>query len=300
MTADILLTSELQGLPLFSRGKVRDIYDVGDNLLIIATDRISAFDVVLPTPIPDKGRVLTGLSLFWCEKTRAIVPNHLISARVGEYPEILRPYAEALQGRSMLVKKARVLPIECVVRGYLAGSGWKEYRQKSTVCDIPLPAGLVESDRLPEPLFTPSTKAASGHDENISPEQARALVGNDIFEAARGISIALYQLAADYALARGIILADTKFEFGLCDGEMTLIDEALTPDSSRFWEASAYSPGGPQPSFDKQFVRDWLESIGWDKQPPAPALPEEVVEGTRRRYLEAYRRICGKPLGEQR
>jgi len=291
-----LMTTELRGVPLLSRGKVRDIYDLGDSLLIVATDRISAFDVILPTPIPDKGRVLSGLSLFWFEMTKGIIPNHLITAQVEKYPAPLQPHAKLLEGRSMLVKKAQVLPVECVVRGYLAGSGWKEYREKGTICDIPLPDGLIESDALPEPIFTPATKAASGHDENISPEQASAMIGREIFESVRSVAIELYATAAEYALSRGIILADTKFEFGLHEGRLILIDEICTPDSSRFWDAADYSPGRPQASFDKQFVRDWLESIRWNKQPPAPPLPAEVVEGTRRRYLEAYRRICGKPL----
>jgi phosphoribosylaminoimidazole-succinocarboxamide synthase len=294
--SDAIMTTELPGVSLASRGKVRDIYDLGDNLLIIATDRISAFDVILPTPIPDKGRVLTGLSRFWFGKTRDIISNHLLSADSKDYPALLQPYAAMLAGRSMLVKKAEVLPIECVVRGYLAGSGWKEYREQGTVCDIALPAGLRESDKLPEPMFTPSTKATSGHDENISPEQAAKLVGEETFNAARQAALALYQWASDYAAGKGIILADTKFEFGLREGELILVDEALTPDSSRFWEAAAYVPGKSQDSFDKQYVRDWLESINWNKQPPAPELPAEVVEGTRRRYREAYERICGHPL----
>ena len=293
---DTVMTTDLGNIPLLNRGKVRDVFDLGDSLLIVATDRISAFDVVLPTPIPDKGKVLTGLSLFWFEKIAGIVPHHLITADVEQYPAELQPYLGQLIGRSMLVKKAQVLPIECVVRGYLAGSGWKEYRQRGTVCDIPLPAGLVESDRLPEPIFTPSTKATSGHDENISPEQAASLVGEETFDAVRKIALEVYRTAADYALSRGIILADTKFEFGFYEGQVILVDEVCTPDSSRFWEAALYAPGKSQPSFDKQYVRDWLESIGWNKQPPAPELPPEVVEGTRQRYLEAYQRISGRGL----
>ncbi len=296
MSATAIMTTQLEGVKLLNRGKVRDIYDLEDSLLIVATDRLSAFDVVMPTPIPDKGHVLTGLSLFWFEKTREIVEDHLISADVERYPAALRPYTDILAGRSMLVKKTEVLPIECVVRGYLAGSGWKEYRDKGTVCDIALPAGLLESDSLPEPIFTPATKAESGHDENISADQAAAMVGRETFESVRKTAIEIYQMAVDCALSRGIILADTKFEFGLHEGRLILIDEVLTPDSSRFWDAADYSPGRSQASFDKQFVRDWLESINWNKQPPAPELPEEVVEGTRRRYLEAYRRICGRPL----
>jgi phosphoribosylaminoimidazole-succinocarboxamide synthase len=296
MSSHTIMTTDIKDVPLLSRGKVRDIYDLGEALLIITTDRLSAFDVVMPTPIPDKGRVLTGLSLFWCDKTAQILPNHLITANVDDYPDVLEPYAEMLAGRSMLVKKAQVLPIECVVRGYLAGSGWKEYREKGTICDMPLPAGLVESDRLPEPIFTPSTKATEGHDINISPEQAAAMVGKDVFETARRSALAIYNWAADYARERGIIIADTKFEFGFCDGQLIVVDEMFTPDSSRFWEVAAYRPGGSQASFDKQFVRDWLESIQWNKQPPAPELPDDIVNGTRARYLEAYERICGHAL----
>jgi len=296
LSTDAIMSTEITGAALLGRGKVRDIYDLNDSLLIVATDRISAFDVILPTPIPDKGRVLNGLSLFWFEKATPIIPNHIISAEVKDYPASLRSYAKMLEGRSMLVKKAKVLPIECVVRGYLSGSGWKEYREKGSISGIKLPAGLRESDCLPEPIFTPSTKATSGHDESITAEQAIALVGDKRFEEARQMALAIYNMAAEYSRTRGIILADTKFEFGVYEDKLILIDEVCTPDSSRFWEAAAYAPGGPQASYDKQFVRDWLESIGWDKQPPAPALPEHVVAGTRQRYLEAYERICGKPL----
>lgn len=296
MSVDPIMTTELADVPLLARGKVRDIYDLGDKLLIVATDRISAFDVVLPTPIPDKGKVLNQLSLFWFAKTAHIIPNHLLTAEVADYPSSLRPQADILAGRSVLVKKAQPLTVECVVRGYLAGSGWKEYQEKGSICSIGLPAGLVESDRLPEPIFTPSTKAVSGHDINISAEQAGGMMGRENFGQVRKRAVEIYRFAADYALSRGIILADTKFEFGLLDNELILIDEVCTPDSSRFWDAADYQPGRPQASFDKQFVRDWLESIGWNKQPPAPELPPEVVEGTRRRYREAYRRICGRPL----
>lgn len=291
-----LLQTDLPTVPLFARGKVRDIYDLGDRLLIVATDRISAFDVVMPNGIPDKGRVLTQISLFWFELTRDIVPNHLITADLGEYPPELLPYSDQLAGRSMLVRKARVLPIECVVRGYLAGSGWKEYREKGTVCGIKLPDGLRESERLPFPMFTPATKAVSGHDENISPEQARSLLGEETYREVERISLAVYERAAEHARARGIIIADTKFEFGWSEGQLILVDEVLTPDSSRFWPADEYEPGRPQQSFDKQPVRDYLESIGWDKRPPAPPLPAEVVEGTTRRYREAYRRLVGREL----
>ena len=274
-----------------SRGKVRDIYDLGDRLLIVATDRLSAFDVVLPTPIPDKGRVLTQLSLFWFEKLRDIVPHHVISAT--EFPPILAAVSEQLRGRAMLVRRTEPIPIECVVRGYLSGSGWKEYKASGKVCGIALPAGLRESDKLPEPIFTPATKAQSGHDENISFEDAADRIGRELAARLREVSLEIYRRAAAYALERGIIIADTKFEFGLAGIELVWIDEALTPDSSRFWPAADYAPGGPQPSFDKQYVRDYLERIGWKKQPPAPELPPDVVEATRARYLEAHRRLTG-------
>ncbi len=294
--AEPLLETNIPDVPLLARGKVRDIYDLGDRLLIVATDRISAFDVVMPNGIPDKGRVLTQMSLFWFDLTREIVDNHLITAEVSEYPAELRAHADQLAGRSMLVKKAEVLPIECVVRGYLAGSGWKEYRAGGTVCGIELPAGLRESDKLPAPLFTPATKAEEGHDENISPARAAELVGEDAYRQVERASLAVYQRAADHALARGIIIADTKFEFGWSEGRLMLVDEVLTPDSSRFWPADEYQPGRSQKSFDKQPVRDYLESIGWNKQPPAPELPPEVVEGTTRRYREAYRLLTGREL----
>lgn len=290
----VVVQTVFPGLKLHGRGKVRDLYDLGDRLLIVATDRLSAFDVVLPTPIPDKGRVLTQLSLFWFEKLGDIVPHHVISTRnfAGE----LAPYAESLDDRAMLVRRTEPIPIECVVRGYLSGSGWKDYRKTGTVCGIPLPADLRESDRLPEPIFTPSTKATSGHDENITFEEMVSRIGRPLAERLREISLRLYRRAAEYAEARGIIIADTKFEFGLMGQELIWIDEALTPDSSRFWPGDQYIPGRPQPSFDKQFVRDYLERIGWNKQPPAPALPPDVVAATREKYREAYKRITGRAL----
>lgn len=293
-----LLTTEIPALSLVTRGKVRDIYNVDEaRLLFVATDRISAFDVIMPNGIPDKGRVLTQISLFWFEKLRAIAKNHLITADVRTYPPILRPYADQLEGRSMLVRRVQIQPIECIVRGYLSGSGWKEYQSSGTVCGIKLPAGLRESDKLPEPIFTPSTKAESGHDQNISLSQAVLIVGERLAIQLQEISIKLYQAAADYARTRGIIIADTKFEFGLdAGGNLILADEALTPDSSRFWDAATYEPGRAQDSYDKQFVRDYLETLDWKKEPPGPVLPDEVVEGTRARYLEAYQRLTGKPL----
>ncbi len=294
--AEPLLQTDIPDVPLLARGKVRDIYDLGDRLLIVATDRISAFDVVMPNGIPDKGRVLTQMSLFWFDLTRELVENHLITAEVDEYPAELRAHADQLAGRSMLVRKAEVLPIECVVRGYLAGSGWKEYRAGGTVCGIALPAGLRESDKLPAPLFTPSTKAEEGHDENISPERAAEMLGEDTYRRVEQASLAVYRRAADHARSRGIIIADTKFEFGWSEGRLMLVDEVLTPDSSRFWPADEYEPGRSQKSFDKQPVRDYLESIGWNKRPPAPELPPEVVEGTTRRYREAYRLLTGRKL----
>ncbi len=286
--------TNLTGARLRSRGKVRDIYDLGDRLLIVATDRISAFDVVLPTPIPDKGRVLTQLSLFWFERLSSLVPNHVISAT--DFPEELAAEAPALAGRSMLVQKTEPLPIECVVRGYLSGSGWKDYQKTGAVCGIGLPEGLQESEKLPEPIFTPATKATTGHDENISFDEAARLAGRELTGRVRDLSLEIYRRASVYALERGIIIADTKFEFGLRDGELIWIDEALTPDSSRFWPADGYVPGRPQPSFDKQYVRDYLEHLGWNKQPPAPELPPDVVNGTRDRYREAYRRLTGREL----
>ena len=279
------------------RGKVRDVYDLGDSLLIVATDRISAFDVIMPNGIPDKGKILTALSLFWFERFKGGFENHLLETDVSRYPAPLRRHGEQLAGRSILVRKAQVIPIECVARGYLAGSGWKEYRQSQTVCGVRLPPGLRQCDRLPQPIFTPATKEESGHDINISFEEAAERVGADVAATLRERTLSLYARAAEYAAGRGVLIADTKFEFGtLPDGRIILIDEVLTPDSSRFWPADQYAPGRDQPSFDKQFVRNWLEAQPWDKTPPAPALPEEVVQGTRRRYLEAYERLTGKTL----
>ncbi len=279
---------------LHSRGKVRDIYEAGDDLVLVASDRISAFDVVLPTPIPDKGRVLTALTLFWLERTRGIVPNHLLTADVREFPGPFTGEPE-LAGRSMLVRRARMVPIECVARGYLSGSGWKEYRGSGSVCGIPLPTGLRESDRLPETIFTPATKATTGHDVNISIEEAAGIVGRGLAERLRELTIDVYEHCAAIALERGIIIADTKFEFGFAGDELILCDEVLTPDSSRFWPADRYEPGGPQPSFDKQYVRDWLDASGWDHEPPPPDLPADVVEQTSSRYREAYERLAGEP-----
>jgi phosphoribosylaminoimidazole-succinocarboxamide synthase len=275
---------------LHARGKVRDIYEAGpDSLVMVASDRISAFDVVLPTPIPGKGQVLSGLSLFWFEHVEDLVPNHLITADYREFPEEFRE--PELAGRAMLVKRAEVVPIECVARGYLSGSGWKEYTRSGTVCGIELPSGLTESDRLPQPIFTPSTKATEGHDENITIEQAADLVGEGLARKLEELTLSIYERGAEIARARGIILADTKFEFGFADGELILIDEVMTPDSSRFWPADEYEPGHGQPSYDKQFVRDWLEESDWNKEPPGPELPDEVVNGTSSRYCEAYVRI---------
>ncbi len=300
MKSRVLSQTDFPSLTLKGRGKVRDIYDLGDSLLIVATDRISAFDVVMPNPIPDKGRVLTQLSAFWFEFTREIVPNHLLSTAVEEYPEICRPYHEILRGRSMLVKKAEPLPVECVVRGYLAGSGWDEYKRTGTVCGLLLPKGLVESSRLEEPIFTPATKAEQGlHDENIPFERMEAIVGKTLAHRMRSLSIAIYEKARDFAEERGLLIADTKMEFGLQSGELLLIDELLTPDSSRFWPKEAYQPGGSPKSFDKQYLRDYLLSIRWDKHPPAPELPEEIILKTREKYLEAYERLTGRRLPEE-
>jgi phosphoribosylaminoimidazole-succinocarboxamide synthase len=290
----VVRETKFVGLSPAARGKVRDIYDVGDKLLIVATDRLSAFDVILPTPIPDKGRVLTQLSLFWFDLLRDVVPNHVLSAT--EFPVPFDAYREELAGRSMLVRKTAPLPIECVVRGYLSGSGWKDYQRTGEICGVPLPPGLRESDRLPEPIFTPATKAANGHDQNISFARAASLIGNERAGEVRDVSLEIYRSAVAYAEPRGILLADTKFEFGLLKDELIWIDEALTPDSSRFWPAALYKPGGPQPSFDKQFVRDYLESIHWPKTPPGPELPLEVVAATRSKYREAYRILTGREL----
>ncbi len=277
-----------------ARGKVRDIYDLGDRLLIVATDRLSAFDVVMPTPIPDKGRVLTQLSLFWFHLLKDVIPNHLISAT--DFPAPFDRFQDDLAGRSMLVRKTQPLPIECVARGYVSGSGWKEYKASGTICGIPLPAGLQESDKLPEVIFTPATKAATGHDENISFERAAEMIGADLAGKVRATTLEIYRRAAAYAEPRGILLADTKFEFGLLNGELVWIDEALTPDSSRFWPAAEYRPGGPQPSFDKQFVRDYLERVQWPKTPPGPELPPDVVAATRAKYRDAFRILTGRDL----
>jgi phosphoribosylaminoimidazole-succinocarboxamide synthase len=290
----VISQTEFPELKLLGRGKVRDIYDLGDRLLIVATDRLSAFDVVLPTPIPYKGHVLTQLSLFWFDKLSAVVPHHVIEA--GNFTGELAPYADKLAGRAMLVRRTDPFPIECVVRGYISGSGWKDYQKTGAICGIPLPAGLRESDRLPEPIFTPSTKATTGHDENISFDEAAKRVGLPLAQRLRDTSLTLYKRAAEHAAARGIIIADTKFEFGMRGDELIWIDEALTPDSSRFWPADQYEPGKAQPSFDKQFVRDYLERIGWNKQPPAPALPPDVVTGTQQKYRDAYQRITGHAL----
>ena len=293
--AEPLLQTRLNGLAPHQQGKVRDIYDLGDTLLIVATDRISAFDYVLGSGIPDKGKVLTQLSTFWFDRTRHIVPNHLIETDVRKYPATLRPFDDLLAGRSMLVRKATPVPVECVARGYLSGSGWKDYLATGGVCGVPLPAGLRESDRLPEPIFTPATKAATGHDVNISEAEAGRLVGADLVATLRRLTLALYECGTEHADRCGILLADTKFEFGVTsDGDVILIDEAMTPDSSRYWPKDQYTPGRAQPSFDKQFVRDYLEQIGWNKQPPVPSLPPEVVARTREKYVEAFRLLTGK------
>ena len=295
--APALLESSLAGVPRLRQGKVRDLYAVGDDLLIVATDRISAFDYVLGSGIPDKGRVLTQLSMFWFAHTAAIVPNHVITADVAAFPAVLQPHRAQLDGRSMLVRHTVPLPIECVARGYLSGSGWKDYVASGALCGIALPPGLRESDRLPEPLFTPATKADSGHDQNISEAEAARVVGADLLARLKAITMRLYAAGVAHAERCGIILADTKFEFGLtADGELLLIDEAMTPDSSRYWPKDTYAPGGPQVSFDKQFVRDYLESIKWNKQPPVPSLPDEVVRRTREKYMDAYERLTGRPL----
>jgi len=286
----------LPGFELFGRGKVRDIYAVGEDLLIVATDRISAFDFILASGIPEKGKVLTQMSLFWFEMLREIIPHHLITANLEDYPPELRKYADRLVGRSMLVKKAKPFSVECVARGYLAGSGWKEYQASRSVCGIGLPPGLLESSKLPEPIFTPATKSGSGHDDNITFEKVVELLGEETAERLRNYTLDLYLKASTYAASKGIIIADTKFEFGIYEGKVILIDEVLTPDSSRFWPAFDYVPGRSQKSFDKQFVRDYLEEIRWDKQPPAPSLPVEIVEATRRKYREAYELLTGEKL----
>jgi len=288
-TSKVVLETNVPGLKLRARGKVRDIYDAGDRLLFIATDRISAFDYILATGIPEKGRVLTQMTLFWLDFLRDTVPNHFLSSDMTGLPP-------ELEGRSMWVKKADMVEIECVARGYISGSGWKDYQRTGAICGIPLPAGLKESDKLPEPIFTPATKAQTGHDENISFDQAAAIIGADLAAKLRDLTLKIYSKAADYARTRGIIIADTKFEFGIINGEIILADEVLTPDSSRFWPLETYSPGGAQPSYDKQFVRDYLESIKWNKQPPAPALPDDVAQKTSEKYKEAYRSLTGRNL----
>ena len=293
----VVQQTSLSGVKLFSRGKVRDIYELADGrLLVIATDRISAFDVVLSAGIPGKGCVLNQLSCFWFDRFHGLIPNHFLTAEITEYPAELQAFADQIRGRSMLVKKAQPFPIECVVRGYLAGSGWKEYSESGMVCGIKLPAGLKESDRLEQPIFTPATKSQTGHDENISFEEAAARIGENVAEKLRDLSIELYSRAREYAATRGILIADTKFEWGQIGNEIILIDEVLTPDSSRFWPKDQYAPGKSQPSFDKQFVRDYLESIHWNKKPPPPSLPQDIIEKTGEKYREAYRLLTGKAL----
>ena len=298
-SASVFETS-IDGVAIHRRGKVRDMYEVGEHLLMVATDRISAYDVVLGSAVPDKGRVLTQLSAFWFGRTGHIVGNHMVSTEPGEYPQPLRDHGALLAGRSMLVRRTRPIPIECVARGYLSGSGWKEYQRNGQVCGVQLPAGLRESDRLPEPIFTPATKAETGHDINISEAEAGRLVGPDLVSRLRALTLALYEHGAAHAAGHGIIVADTKFEFGIVNEEggedVILIDEVLTPDSSRFWPAEHYEAGGPQPSFDKQYVRDYLDRIEWDRQPPAPTLPDDVVANTRLKYVEAYRLLSGRDL----
>ncbi len=291
-----LLTLDLPGIPKVKSGKVREVFDLGQYLLFVATDRISAFDCIMPNGIPNKGKALTQMSHYWFDETESIIKNHRVARADAPLPPELKPFEAKLAGRSMIVLKAKPLAIECVVRGYLAGSGWKEYKKSQSVCGVALPPGLLESSELPEPIFTPSTKAEEGHDENISFEQAEKIVGADIARKVRDASIKLYSWARDHARKRGIIIADTKFEFGLLDGEVILIDEVLTPDSSRFWPMSEYQPGRGQSSFDKQFVRDYLENLGWNKQPPAPKLPADVVAKTAEKYAEAYRCLTGKEL----
>jgi phosphoribosylaminoimidazole-succinocarboxamide synthase len=296
MANEPILRLDLPGIKKLKSGKVREVFDLGDHLLFVATDRLSAFDVIMPNGIPRKGEVLTQISYFWFAQTESFQPNHLISRANEPLPKNLQPFTGQLAGRSMIVKKCKPLAIECVVRGYLAGSGWKEYQKSQTVCGIKLPPSLKESNELPEPIFTPATKAETGHDENISFERAKRIVGDDMAGQARAASLRIYNFARDYALQRGIIIADTKFEFGLDNGKLILIDEVLTPDSSRFWPADQYAPGKGQPSFDKQFVRDYLETLDWNKTPPGPTLPPDVVAKTRAKYLEAYEKLTGKKL----
>ena len=296
MPNDTVLKLDLPGIPKIKSGKVREMFDLGDRLLLVATDRISAFDVVMPNGIPRKGEVLTQISFFWFNQFASLVPNHLQAGAKDPLPAKLQPYARQLDRRCMIVRKAQPLAIECIVRGYLSGSGWKEYRKSQTVCGLPLPPGLTESAELPEPIFTPSTKAEAGHDENISFEEAAKIVGAGVAAQARDLSLQIYRAGRDYARKRGIIIADTKFEFGLSDGKLLLIDEVLTPDSSRFWPADQYQPGRGQPSFDKQFVRDYLETLDWNKTPPGPVLPPDVVTRTSAKYVEAYERLTGSKL----
>jgi phosphoribosylaminoimidazole-succinocarboxamide synthase len=296
MPPPVILETNCPDLTLARRGKVRDVYDLGQHLLIVATDRISAFDYILGSGIPDKGKVLTQLSAFWFDHLGDVVPHHVIAMDVDTFPAVTRPYRDVLRGRSMLVKKAAPLAIECVARGYLSGSGLKDYQRTGAVCGVALPPGLEDSSRLPQAIFTPATKAESGHDENITEAEAGAIVGTDLIKRLRALTLKLYDRGVDHAATCGIIIADTKFEFGLVGQELVLIDEVLTPDSSRFWPQDQYQPGRSQPSFDKQFVRDHLEAIGWNKQPPVPSLPEDVVENTRLKYLEAYRRLTGSEL----
>jgi len=288
--------TDLPGVKLHGRGKVRDIYDLDEHFLIVATDRLSAFDVVLPTPIPNKGKVLTQMSAFWFDHFKNVVPNHVVSTEVNDYPKNLHQFSDQIEGRSMLVKKAKVFPVECVARGFLTGSGLKDYQKTGQVCGIPLPQGLRDSDRLPQAIFTPSTKAEKGHDENISEELAGKIIGQENIHRLKELTLMLYTRGVEYALMRGIIICDTKFEFGSIDGTISIVDEMLTPDSSRFWPADKYSPGKPQPSFDKQFVRDYLEKLGWNKKPPAPELPAEIVGATSAKYVEALRVLTGREL----
>lgn len=293
---DAIFETSLPGIEQHGRGKVRDVYTAGDFLVIVATDRLSAFDYVLPTPIPDKGKVLTQMTLFWLDLLGDFVPNHFVTADVAKYPAQFHAFRDQLEGRSMLVRRAKMIDVECVARGYVSGSGWKDYKRDGKICGISLPPALSESDKLPQPIFTPATKAQSGHDENISFETAAGHIGDKLTAKLRDLTLAIYRRAADYAETRGIIIADTKFEFGFIGDQLTLADEVLTPDSSRFWPRASYKPGGPQPSFDKQYVRDYLESIHWNKQPPAPALPPDVIRRTSEKYREAYRLLTGRPL----
>ncbi len=292
----MLYSTDYKDLKLFKKGKVRDVYDLDDKILIIATDRISCFDVVLPTAIPEKGKILTQVSLFWFEHLKDVVDNHIISSDVNDLPENLKPFKSDLEGRFVITKKCEVVPFECVVRGYISGSGWKEYKQSQSICGIKLPEGMVESQKLPEPIFTPATKAEEGHDENVDFDYMSSKVGKELSEKLRDISITLYKRAAEFADQKGIIIADTKFEFGLLDGKIVLVDEILTPDSSRFWPKESYKPGGAQMSFDKQFVRDYLETLDWDKTPPGPDLPGDIVQKTKAKYEEALKLLSGKSI----